>query len=85
MTAEYYTLYPNPTSGDVSIIQSFEEKGTARVTIVDFVGQVVYNKTVTFISGKADINITDLRTGIYFVEIRNDKGKIQNFKLVLEQ
>jgi len=80
-----YTLFPNPSTGTIFINQTFEEKGTIMVNIINFVGQVIFSKNFEFITGTAEVDIADVKPGIYFVELKDDKGRIKNYKLIIER
>lgn len=65
-------LYPNPTQGVVSFVQTGNETITYRVTSLS--GQVVI--TTTSSASKTDIQLTNFESGIYLVEISSTNSKI---------
>ena len=65
-------IYPNPASLEVKIISN----GDANVKIFDMTGRCVKDVDVT---ENATIDIKDLNTGVYFVNVN---GKVE--KLVIE-
>jgi hypothetical protein len=67
-----YTIYPNPASSEVKIISN----GDANVKIFDMTGRCVKDINVT---EDATIDIKDLNTGVYFVNVN---GKVE--KLVVK-
>jgi hypothetical protein len=62
-------VFPNPCSDILSV--SYDEKTSAELTILSITGQIV--KTVQ-INSDSKIDISDLNSGIYFVEIKTDKA-----------
>ena len=67
-----YAIYPNPASSEVMIISN----GEANVKIFDMTGRCVKDVNVT---ENATIDIKDLNTGVYFVNVN---GKVE--KLVVK-
>jgi len=62
-------LYPNPNSGSFEITLGTELVADANIQVIDIYGKVVYTtnvKTTTFA-----IDIPNLSTGVYFVQISN--------------
>lgn len=75
-----FTLYPNPTNGNVSITLAGNKTNSVTIEIIDITGEVVYYDQI---SDSALINLQHLSTGIYFV--RSSFGKItQSQKLVIK-
>ncbi len=73
-------IYPNPSDGNfIMVYQLPTGKGT--LTITDFTGREVYHQILIGITDSQNINLTNLRGGIYFWEIissdnASSKGKI---------
>jgi hypothetical protein len=60
-----YSLYPNPTNGNVTLTASETIEG---VRVLDMVGKVV--KTVGIDAAtQVEIDVNDLPSGVYFVEV----------------
>ena len=74
-------LYPNPTTGQVTLELDKEVNGTYLMQITTIAGQVVVSKNITF-DKRATLNLSDLAKGLYFVEIKTDK--VYRSKLVIE-
>lgn len=72
------SLYPNPTSGEISIESSSTEKQFLQ--IFDIAGKLLLSKP--FPSGKSTIEANALPQGIYNVSISSNEG-ISNKKLVI--
>jgi len=73
-----FALYPNPVRGGIVSIQS-KSNSVKNISIFDVVGKQVYQKTTS----ASQINISQLKTGIYFVKVVQD-GKIATRKLVVQ-
>jgi hypothetical protein len=71
-----FSVYPNPASNSVTV--SGIENGTVAIYAVS--GKVVYNSKV---NGNTTINIEGFTTGIYTVEVIENKVKA-NYKLIVE-
>ncbi len=65
-------MYPNPTQGDVTFVQDGNETLTYRVTSLS--GKVV--STTTSSDSKISIQLNDIQSGIYLVEISSSTSKI---------
>lgn len=65
-------MYPNPTQGDVTFVQDGNETLTYRVTSLS--GKVV--STTTSSESKISIQLNDIQSGIYLVEISSSTSKI---------
>lgn len=73
-----FALYPNPVRGGMVSIQS-KSNTVKNISIFDVVGKQVYQKTTS----ASQINISQLKTGMYFVKVVQD-GKIATRKLVVQ-
>ena len=67
-----YAIYPNPATSEVKIVSN----GEANVKIFDMTGRCVKDVNV---ADDATIDIKDLNTGVYFVNVN---GKVE--KLVVK-
>ncbi|MBI4930135.1 MAG: T9SS type A sorting domain-containing protein [Bacteroidetes bacterium] len=81
-----FTIYPNPTSGKFriqsdnnSFLKSIEENYHLTVFSID--GQMVHEETISSFS--SEIDISNLREGLYFVRVENKNGLALNQKFVL--
>lgn len=67
------SLFPNPTSDVLNVkLETMPENNL--LTINDFTGRIVYETKVT--DNNTQINISDLSSGIYFINIGNYRTKI---------
>ena len=77
-TTDQLLVYPNPNNGNFTIDLSSR---TSDISINNVLGQIVYQQKIT---GKATINLSDLRKGIYFVKSIDTNGKIEITKITIE-
>lgn len=66
------TLYPNPANDNISLEFEAVNDGIATLTIVNTIGQVMLNKSVTIVDGvyNDNLDISSLSNGIYSVRIQ---------------
>ncbi len=76
------TIYPNPTDNDVYITASLPVN---RITIVNMLGQQVYETTVRDTRYDISLRQYHLSSGIYTISVYSDKGMITRRKIVLTE
>lgn len=77
-----FNMFPNPTENDLTIenLTSFDSE----IIIHDALGKEILRTSVKGTS--QNINLSDLKSGIYFVRIRNEKGHLtEPKKLVVKK
>lgn len=72
-----FKMYPNPTKNQVTVISNNSIK---TISIYNAIGKKV--KEFSFNEKKANINISELQSGIYFVNIYTNKGENIYKKLI---
>ena len=70
--AKNFSMYPNPANGIVTL-SAKNNTAINSVQITDLNGRIVKNSNTNGIS-EAQINISDLNTGMYFVTVKTDAG-----------
>ena len=75
-----FSLYPDPTSGVVTITN--DQSGTVGIKIVNMLGESLKEFTMTSTQGQFDIS--DLESGIYQVQIRDNKQTLKVLRIVKE-
>jgi len=77
-----FMLYPNPSTGIFNIV--FKE-GTTKLNfnVFDVTGKIVYSKQTSQFSNEYQLNLNQLSSGIYFLEVENDTKKITK-KLIIK-
>jgi parallel beta-helix repeat protein len=70
---ETLSIYPSPTNSMVTVdIINLNEND--EVLIYDISGKVVMNYSISFSTGKLQVNIEDFEKGVYFVTINDSKS-----------
>jgi len=72
-----YTLFPNPCNDILTISSKNNNTENLNITIKDVTGKEVLNNKINFLN-KTDINISELRNGIYFINIENQEMNYVN-------
>lgn len=76
-------LYPNPNSGVFTLEITTPLKAGASIEVINAVGEVVYMADMEqFATGKADINLTGIAVGVYYVRVSN-AGQTATRKVVI--
>ncbi len=66
-------IYPNPTSGEVTVSLKNANEGTYQLNIVDLFGRDMFTKQITSYGGSLieKVSLSDLPAGIYLVQLSN--------------
>lgn len=75
------TIYPNPAQ-DYIIIDNNDYQNKLNVSILNSIGEVVFNSNVT--EPQFRINTNELPNGIYFVNIIKDGNTIDTKKIIIQ-
>ncbi|MCG8696747.1 MAG: T9SS type A sorting domain-containing protein [Bacteroidales bacterium] len=67
------TLYPNPVSDMVTIM--LNNNDASMVSVISMTGQVV--KNTKYFEGETSVDVSDLPTGMYIVQVQNEHETIQ--------
>lgn len=77
-----FSIFPNPTSGDVYVISENSSSSTSPLSIYDSAGRLVYQKNI--LSNEiVQLHLGELARGVYTVKIAEEE-KLQLSKLVLQ-
>lgn len=73
---EFFTVYPNPANDQLTVRFSYNQASATTVKIMDISGQVVQTINLGQAEGEKQLSLdlTDLSTGVYFVELSNAQG-----------
>lgn len=71
-------LYPNPADSYVNVEYTLEEGGEVEVTVYNFTGKTIINKSVSSYPGfnSDKIDLYTLKNGIYLLEVKQGDDKI---------
>ena len=69
-----FTLYPNPSSGDLILNWMNCQSGKLQVTINDITGRNMINQIISMYSatGQYKLDLSDLTNGIYIISLQSD-------------
>ena len=77
------TLYPNPTSAEVTIQYNLGNNSeTAEILLLDLTGKVILRNAVSQNSGNLVLSLGDLQSGVYIVRLTTSSGENWTEKLV---
>jgi hypothetical protein len=69
-----WTVYPNPSTGVLNIVNNKSVKEISLLQILNSIGQIVFEETIT--SNYKNIDLSKLSNGVYFVKIVSDKQSV---------
>ena len=72
--------FPNPASDVVTV--SVDATGDGNLVITDISGKVVMNESVTLVSGRTTVDLSNLENGLYIFNMTLDNGKTSRFNVV---
>jgi hypothetical protein len=78
-------LYPNPSTGNFSIVGSnLKLNGKIKIEVINVIGQRIYSKSSTVSNGELTESITlgNVSNGIYIVNIADESNKISKRVLI---
>ncbi len=76
-------MYPNPASAEVTI-STIDLTTLTGIRILNSIGEVVKNVDVQSGQLANDFNVSNLTSGIYFVEIESDRAETVTKKLIIK-
>ena len=73
-------MYPNPTS-DYTVLQINQDVAPLQLQITDGIGRTILNQPIAINNGQYTIYTSLYSSGLYYVALYTDKGKIFGGKL----
>jgi hypothetical protein len=73
-------VYPNPASDLVTV--SITADGAASLSITDLSGRTVASSSVSFVNGRTELNMADLTSGAYIINVTMTDGRTAKFNVV---
>jgi len=64
-----FTAYPNPTTGNFTILLPNDASGVSQVTLYDMAGKIVYSNKTS--QNKIDVNLVSPVSGLYLLKVNN--------------
>ncbi len=78
-----FAVYPNPTDQTLTVIQNGEISGTGEITIVDMIGRIMTEATMTDGTVSKTLEVGGIPSGVYIVFVR--KGEHQYSERIIIQ
>ena len=78
-------LFPNPNNGNFTLAYDLKKNNEATVFIIDVTGKEVYQSTIDNLENTKQINTSYLQSGIYFIQLRNDKTLLWTDKVMISK
>jgi hypothetical protein len=81
-----FRIFPNPSNGELSLELNSSNATVVQVSIVDFVGKLVFDNSFAFQQGldKKTINLRHLNDGLYFIRFKSGES-VYTEKLVINK
>jgi hypothetical protein len=76
----YFDIYPNPANGEITVSLSGKSKNHS-LKIYNLLGENVYSQSLKEQSSSINLN---LKSGLYFVNVLDEKGNIATRKLIIQ-
>ena len=83
---ENVNIYPNPSNGFLNVELEAVEKSIVRVSVMDLLGQKVFDNEFRFSEGieTQKIDLNNLENGLYIIKLENE-NRIFNQKFILDK
>ncbi|HNL35100.1 MAG TPA: T9SS type A sorting domain-containing protein, partial [Bacteroidia bacterium] len=75
-------IYPNPAQNKISI-SDLPESREYTVEVLSATGIKAYTSTITNSGNNINLDVSNLRQGLYYVLIKTDNGILKKSKLVI--
>jgi len=80
--SQAFAVYPNPTNTFINITAKNGFTNT-QLTITDLAGRKILAKEVELNSMPYQLNVAEIKEGIYFIHITTEKGNAK-FKIIIQ-
>ncbi|OUR97632.1 hypothetical protein A9Q86_15580 [Flavobacteriales bacterium 33_180_T64] len=83
---EKFMIYPNPSKGmlSVSVLEKNGNNSLVNISVLDFSGTTLFNQEKVSVLSDVTLNLNDLKPGMYFVRIANQKGENETHLFVIK-
>ncbi|HRU17562.1 MAG TPA: T9SS type A sorting domain-containing protein, partial [Bacteroidia bacterium] len=82
LTGQSLVIYPNPAQNKISI-SDLPESREYTVEVFSATGIKAYTSTITNPGNNINLDVSNLRQGLYYVLIKTDNGILKKSKLVI--
>jgi hypothetical protein len=79
-----FKVYPNPSNGVYTLQGRQSVDGDAEVIISDMQGRIISRQTISGRRMNETIDLKEVSTGVYLLQIRQADGKVWTERLVKE-
>lgn len=76
--AIYFNIFPNPSTGTVSIVDAYMSGRNFAITVTDALGKLIVNE-----QNKNAIDLSNYENGIYYISVKPENAKAINTKIIL--
>lgn len=80
-----FKAFPNPTSDKINITFETTQNTDITFNLVNAIGQTIQTKTINSNQKQLIFDVSELPTGIYFLNAKTDKGSIETQKIIIER
>jgi hypothetical protein len=78
-----FSLYPNPSRGNVHLVFNQELSGDLQIFILDSKGSMVKDTKIKKGTSKAELDLNGFASGVYHIITKNSEGKLNRKKIVI--
>lgn len=83
--ASGFIIYPNPTTGLVTLERGKQDQGKVSIEVLDLSGKLVHNQHMQAQQSHLQLDIADLgTTGLFFIRIADEAGALMTQKILLK-
>lgn len=80
-----FTLFPNPSQGNVNIdISGVDANEAAQITVLDISGRVIRVETISQLDGPVSLNLGLLKKGLYAVKVTTSNNESESKLLTIQ-
>jgi hypothetical protein len=86
LSGDMISLYPNPSNGILNIEMNSEKPSNVQITILDFIGRIVYEQKHSFDKGfeTLKVDLSGMSNGLYFIRFSSGEA-VYTKKLVIDK
>lgn len=86
VNAGVYSIFPNPTTGKITIQAGVIKNTVINAEVVDATGKLVLKQNLNFTASENNqsLNMANLANGLYFIKLTNSENKTETIRIVKE-
>lgn len=73
---EHFSVSPNPAFNAVNVDVQFEKAIEGKLVLINKLGQIIQIEKLNALNQKVNLDISGLRSGIYFIRLETEEGSI---------